>query len=296
MGKLAVITGGTGSLGFQTARAILAEPGWEVVITGRDSQAVAAAADRLGDRATGQRLELGSLAEVRRFARDLPSPHAVICNAGLVSFAGLRWTADGIEETFGVNHLAHFLLVRELLPRLPARARVVFVSSATHDPARRTGFPPPAYTAAAELAHPADEATEQSDRAGQRRYTAAKLCAVLTAYEFARRNPAEVASFNAFDPGQMPGTGLARDYRGLRSFVWRWVMPALTLVPGINRHTPARSGAALARLVVDPAFDGVTGGYLNLTRPVRSSVESYDLAKAADLWRTSSVLTDRSTR
>jgi hypothetical protein len=127
--------------------------------------------------------------------------------------------------------------------------------------------------------------------AGQRRYAASKLCNIMTAYEFARRVPPDAATFNAFDPGQMPGTGLARDLRGFRAFAWHRVMPALTLVPGINRHTPTRSGGALARLVLDPRLAGTTGKYFNGTREVRSSAESYDTRKAADLWETSIALT-----
>ena len=287
--RTALVTGGTGSLGFRTAQAILADGDWDVVITGRG--AVADAAGRLGSHATGHHLDLGPLAAVRRFSRDLPPLDAVICNAGLLNVSGAKITGDGIEETFAVNHLAHFLLVQEVLPSMPAPGRVVFVSSATHDPARRTGFPPPRYATARRLARPDDADTEHPMRAGQHRYAASKLCNVLTAYEFARRIPAEVATFNAFDPGQMPGTGLARDLHGFRAFAWKRVMPALTLVPGINRHRPKQSAAALARLVLDPRRAGTTGRYFNGTREVRSSAESYDTRKATDLWETSTTLT-----
>lgn len=287
--RTVLITGGTGSLGFHAARAILADGGWEVIITGRS--AVSDAAARLGDLATGRRLDLGSLAEVRRFAGDLPPLDAVICNAGLMTVSGTRFTGDGVEETFGVNHLAHFLLVREVLPAMPAPGRVVFVSSATHDPAQRTGFPPARYTTAGELAHPNGDDAEPPMRAGRRRYAVSKLCAVLAAYEFARRVRPEVATFNAFDPGQMPGTGLARDFPGIFTFMWRRVMPALTVIPGINRHTPKQSGAALARLVLDQRLDGVTGKYFSGKQEIQSSVDSYDAGKAADLWDTSVALT-----
>lgn len=289
--RTVLITGGTGSLGFRAAEAIVADGGWEVVVTGRADTAVADAAARLGERATGRRLDLGSLAEVRGFARDLPPVHAVVCNAGLLRAAGMTFTVDGVEETFGVNHLAHFLLVREILPRMPAQGRVVFVSSATHDPAQRTGFPVPPYTSARDLARPAGAENASGLRAGQLRYSKSKLCNILAAYEFARRVRPEVATFNAFDPGQMPGTGLARDFQGIRAVAWHRLMPALTLVPGINRHTPKRSGTALARLVLDPGLADTSGRYFSGMRETRSSAESYDTQKAADLWETSVALT-----
>jgi NAD(P)-dependent dehydrogenase (short-subunit alcohol dehydrogenase family) len=274
MKRTALITGGTGSLGFNAAKAIIAG-GWDVVITGRDG--VEDAATRLG--AVGLPLDLGSLAQVRRFAREVAPPHAIVCNAGIQHVSGTVLTEDGIEQTFGVNHLAHFLLVRELLPRMSPGARVIFVASDTHDPARHTGMPAPVYTDARSLAYPTEES---GATVGRRRYTTSKLCNVLAAYEFARRVP--TATFAAFDPGLMPGTGLARDYRGPQAFAWRYLLPALTIVPGLNVHTPRQSGEALARLVLEPEL---TGGYYSGRRAVRSSEDSYDLGKAADLWDTS---------
>lgn len=286
----ALITGGTGGLGFRTAKAILdRDDGWDVVITGRDAATVRDTAARLGDRATGLPLDLGSLAEVRRFARDLPPVRAVVCNAGIQITTGAMLTADGIEWTFGVNHLAHFLLVQELLPRMTTPGRVVFVSSATHDPAKPTGLPAPVYTGARSLAYPSGEAGESPGTAGRRRYAMSKLCNVLTAYEFARRFPADQVTFNAYDPGLMPGTGLARDYNAVLRVAWRYVMPALTVVPGVRTHR--RSGALLARLVLDPGLAGVTGRYFAGRRAVRSSEDSYDRDKAADLWTVSEELT-----
>lgn len=289
--RTVLITGGTGGLGYETARALLTEPGLRVIITGRSPAGVGETSARLGDRADGRVLDLGSLAGVRRFVADLPRLDAVVANAGLVGFTGLRLTRDGIEETFGVNHLGHFLLIREALRRMPAGGRVVFVTSATHDPAQRTGFPAPVYETAELLAYPEGDDDPDQLRAGRRRYTTSKLCNLLACYEFARRTPATQATFNAFDPGQMPGTGLARDFSGVRSFVWRRVMPALTLIPGINRNTPRRSAAALARLVTDPGLATVTGRYFTGDRETGSSTASYDEAKAADLWRTSVALT-----
>lgn len=283
MTKRVLVTGGTGGLGRATAAA-LAGAGWDVLITGRGAESVRDTAARLGGRVTGMPLDLGSLASVREFARELPPLRAVICNAGIQLPTGSARTADGIEQTFGVNHLAHFLLVRELLPRLVTPARVVFVASDTHDPRRLTGMPAPAYTGARSLAFPPDENGDRPGVAGRRRYTTSKLCNVLTAYEFARRTPTSQATVNAFDPGLMPGTDLARDYAPLARFAWRYVLPALTVVPGVNIHTPSRSGAALARLVLDPALAETTGRYFSGRHETHSSRESYDLTTATDLW------------
>jgi len=278
----ALVTGGTRGLGWWTAK-VIADAGWDVLITGRDAASVRAAAARLGERVTGLPLDLNSLAEVRRFAGELPPVRAVVCNAGVQRPDGRARTADGIEQTFGVNHLAHFLLVRELLPRLVTPGRVVFVASDTHDPSRRTGMPAPAYTGVRALAYPGEVD-------GRRAYTTSKLCNVLTAYAFARRTPVTQATVNAFDPGLMPGTGLARDYGPLARFAWRYVLPALTVVPGVNIHTPARSAASLARLILDPSLATTTGRYFSGSRETHSSRESYNTPTAEDLWMGSEAL------
>jgi hypothetical protein len=96
---------------------------------------------------------------------------------------------------------------------------------------------------------------------------------------------AEGVTVNVFDPGLMPGSGLARDYPPLLRLAWRFLLPALRVLPGV-RNTRA-SGQYLAALVDDARLDGVTGEYFDGPRSCRSSVDSYDRAKALDLWETS---------
>jgi NAD(P)-dependent dehydrogenase (short-subunit alcohol dehydrogenase family) len=235
-------------------------------------------------------LDLASLRSVRRFAAEYlagsrPPTGAIVCNAGIQIIAGLTFTEDGIETTFQVNHLGHFLLVSLLRGSLVRSGRVIFVSSGTHDPDKAPGMPAPRYTSAEALAHPPSDAGNGAGLEGRRRYTTAKLCNLLCTYELARRLDRD-ATATAFDPGLMPGTGLARDYGPVQRFAWQYVMPALTpFVPGIN--TAARSGGNLARLAVDPALDGVTGAYCVGRRPAGSSAESYDRRKAIELWEAS---------
>jgi hypothetical protein len=98
---------------------------------------------------------------------------------------------------------------------------------------------------------------------------------------------------NAFDPGLMPGTGLARDYGPAARLAWHALGPLLRpiLRPFIvNIHRPDDSGRALARLVVDPALENVSGRYFEGLAEIRSSAESYDETKAAALWEQSAEL------
>ena len=94
---------------------------------------------------------------------------------------------------------------------------------------------------------------------------------------------------NAFDPGLMPGTGLARDYGKMARFAWRFVLPALRpFVPNVN--SVANSGRALANMVTEPRFERISGKYFQGTRDVPSSKDSYDPAMASDLWESSAAM------
>ncbi|QNJ93135.1 SDR family NAD(P)-dependent oxidoreductase [Mycolicibacterium fluoranthenivorans] len=286
-----IITGANAGLGLECARAILAaDECWHVVLAVRDPQRGAAAVAELGtpDRCTVLPCDLASLQSVRAFPAvfaeaGLPPLHALVCNAGLQIVSGLQQTADGVEMTFGVNHLGHFALVDGLLEHLVAPARIVLVASGTHDPEKLTGMPHPAYTSAEELAHPQPGAPID----GRRRYTTSKLCNVLFAYELDRRlgHGDRGITVTAFDPGLMPASGLSRDYSPAQKVLWRMVSPLLRVLP--NVHSVATSGANLAALAVDPRFAHVTGEYFEGAKPIRSSADSYDTAKARDLWDTS---------
>ena len=248
-------------------------------------------------------LDLASLTSVRAFAAELtkrlsagtiPPLHAVVCNAGVNPLNTKTTTADGFESTFGINHLGHFLLVNELLPSLQSPGRVVVVASGVHDPAQKSGVPAPAWNDPAALARgelgPAG-ASDKSMAYGQRRYSTSKLANVYFTYALARRLPAEVTA-NAFDPGLMPRTSLMREAPAALRFIARHIpISLLRRLFSPNVHTAQESGDALALLVTDPELSGVTGRYFEGRRQIRSSEESYNDARAEDLWNRSTALT-----
>jgi len=293
--KTAIITGASSGLGYECARALLqADRSWHVVLAVREPERGRAAAERLEHegRCSVVRADLSSLESVRQCVAQyrsagLPPTRAVVCNAGVQMVSGLSRSADGFELTFAVNHLGHFALVCGLLEQLARPARIVVVSSDTHDPARRTAMPTPRYTTAEELAKASSDPGEPPQTAGRRRYSTSKLCNLLFAYELDRRlgEGREGVTVNAFNPGLIPGSGLARDYPPLQRFAWRFVLPLLRFLPQVN--SARTCGVRLAALVQDPRFERVSGRYFDGLREVRSSHDSYDREKASDLWRTS---------
>src|SRR5262245_21585084 len=124
----AIVTGASGGLGAETARA-LAERGARVTLTARDTAKGEAAAEKIR-KSTGNpkvdviALELMSLASVRAFAVEFAERYAhlnlLINNAGVMA-CPLARTADGWESQFATNHLGHFLLTGLLTPLLVSR-------------------------------------------------------------------------------------------------------------------------------------------------------------------------------
>ena len=137
----AIVTGASGGLGLETARA-LAERGARVTLTARDMAKGEAAAEQIR-KSTGNpkvdvmTLELMSLDSVRKFAKEFAARHktlnVLINNAGVMA-CPLARTANGWESQFATNHIGHFLLAGLLTPLLVASApsRVVSVSSRGH--------------------------------------------------------------------------------------------------------------------------------------------------------------------
>ncbi len=308
--RTALITGGNSGLGYEAARRIAASGDWHVVVASRDLDRSNAAVTRLREASgnasiTAMPLDLGSLTSVRQFAaafaeHEAPPLSAIVCNAGVQVVHGLSKTRDGFETTFGVNHLGHFLLVNLLIGHLAPPARIVLVSSDTHDPARKTGMPVPRWEDPPFLACPDRNPTPAKERkgtAGRRRYTTSKLCNVLFAYELARRieiaglGSAAPITVNAYNPGFLAGTGLSRDYSGFVRALARTLVPAVAKVRG-NLGDMDTSSTALARLVTDPDLDGVTAKYFDRFNEIPSSEDSYDVAKASELWDASAELVE----
>ena len=138
-GKLALITGATGGLGYETALA-LARAGAEVVLTGRNAEKGEAALARIAAQVPGARvsyrsLDLSALATVAEFAERFAAEHdrldILVNNAGVMAPSARQTTADGFELQFGTNYLSHFALTARLLPLLSrtGTARTVQLSS-----------------------------------------------------------------------------------------------------------------------------------------------------------------------
>ena len=274
-GKTVLVTGGTGGIGRATAEG-LALLGAGVGIVGRDRTRAEHAADEIRARTGAAQVDafaadLSSQAEVRRLAEEVLSTYPRL--DVLVNNVGGYWahrhpTADGLEHTFALNHLAPFLLTHELRDLLVASApaRVVTVSSGAQAMGR------------------VDLDDLQGERAynGQRAYNQSKLANVLFTYELARRLEGTGVTATALHPGVVR-TSFGREDSG------RWMRLMLPVVRPFMK-TPEEGARTSVYLASSPEVAGVTGTYFANSRPKQSSKSSYDPDLARRLWEASAAL------
>ncbi|MDE0884240.1 MAG: SDR family NAD(P)-dependent oxidoreductase [Myxococcota bacterium] len=140
-GKHALITGASGGLGAETARA-LASVGAHVTLAARDLAKAEAVAETIragssGGQVSVTELELTSLESVRgcaaRFLDENGRLDILVNNAGIMG-CNFERTSRGWELQLATNHIGHYLLTCLLVPalRAGASARVINVSSAGH--------------------------------------------------------------------------------------------------------------------------------------------------------------------
>jgi retinol dehydrogenase-14 len=273
-GRTVLVTGGTGGIGRATALG-LAAMGAHLAITGRDRGRAEAAARDIRTAGGGPVdvfiADLSSQAEVRRLAGEVLQRLSRI--DVLVNNAGGYWntrhvTADGLERTFAVNHLAPFLLTSLLLDRLnhSAPARVITVSSNVHAMGR-IDF---------------DDLQGARSYSGARAYNQSKLANLLFTYELARKLQGTGVTANALHPGVVRTSFGAEDpgrFQRLFTPVMRPFMKA-----------PAQGAATSIHLASAPGLEQVTGRYFASSKPRTSAERSYDEAAAARLWQASADL------
>jgi retinol dehydrogenase 14 len=273
-GRTVLVTGGTGGIGRATAIG-LAAMGTHLAITGRDRGSTQDAAGELRAAGGGQVevfvADLTSQSQVRRLAEEALQRLSRI--DVLVNNVGGHWntrhvTADGLERTFALNHLAPFLLTNLLLDRLQqsAPARVVTVSSNAHAQGR-IDF---------------DDLQGERSYSGARAYSQSKLANVLFTYELARRLPATSVTANALHPGVTRTSFGAEDPGSVQRLLVPLMRPFM--------KAPAQGAATSIHLASAPDLEQVTGRYFANSKPKRSSKRSYDEAAAARLWRVSADL------
>ncbi|MEV5828220.1 SDR family NAD(P)-dependent oxidoreductase [Spirillospora sp. NPDC052242] len=274
---VAVVTGASSGIGRATARALL-ERGWQVVGVGRDPGRCAEAERELAAAGGGFAMLRGDftlMAEVGRVAEAIaglvPRLDVLVNNAGGVRDRRIV-TAEGTEATFAANHLAPFLLTRELTPVLratasrlpPASVRVIAVSSNAH-------------RICAGLAW--DDLQSLRDFQTAAAYARAKLAGLLFTRELARRAAPDGIVAQAMHPGRVASNFASHGDAAMREH-----MAAADTVPA------AQPAETLVWLATDPEGGRDGGRYFHRKAEETPAEAARDEAAAARLWTESEKL------
>jgi NAD(P)-dependent dehydrogenase (short-subunit alcohol dehydrogenase family) len=266
-GATVLVTGATDGLGRHVALE-LANKGAMVLLHGRNRErceAVLEEVQRQTDGGAGSRYylaDLSSLSEVRGLAEQILSKHdsldILVNNAGIIA-REREETVDGVELTFAVNYLVHFLLTNLLLPLLlgSAPARIVNVASAGQSPVDFR-----------------DVMLKRGYR-GMKAYTQSKLAQVMFTFELAERLRGTGVTVNALHPATLMDTKMVRETFGHAS------------------STVQEGTEAVVRLAASPELEGVTGRYFDRTREARADRQAYNAEATKRLWDLSEELCGR---
>ncbi|KAK4705862.1 hypothetical protein P7C70_g326, partial [Phenoliferia sp. Uapishka_3] len=208
-GKCFICTGGHAGIGLSTTKGLL-QAGAKVYIASRNPEKVDAAIKELlaehadwKDRIGFLEIDLASLKSAKKAGEEFLGREqrldGIVLNAGVMAVP-YKLTEDGVEQSFQVNHLSHWLLFKTLLPLLESTgiktghpSRVINLSSFAHNFIS-------AYPFASASFKSLDDVNRKFDAGGWIRYSQAKLSAILFSREINKRCGPNVQSI-AVHPG-----------------------------------------------------------------------------------------------
>jgi NAD(P)-dependent dehydrogenase (short-subunit alcohol dehydrogenase family) len=283
-GKVCLVTGSTAGIGKETALA-LARMGAIVVMVARDPVRGEATRAEIRGISGNKAVHLlwadfELLPQIRQLAQDFKARyqqlHVLVNNAGTI-FPASPTTRDGMDTTFVINHLAHFLLTNLLLDVIKesAPARIVIAASAAHFGT-------------------IDFASHQGRKRWRgiwpswRSYNESKLANILFTYELARRLEGTGVTVNCLHPG-LVATHAGMDIRGPLGLLFRRyrdpVVRFWLKVPKTFLLTPEQGAETTIYLATSPEVEGISGRYFDRKIEKRTSKRSYDRSLAQQLWQ-----------
>lgn len=277
-GKTALVTGCNSGIGYETMR-VLALRGVHVIGAGRTLEKARSACDSVEGRATPVVLELSdfqSAVDCAKTVRDLGTPiDMLICNAGINTFGELE-LIDGIEKIFRVNHLGHFVLVKQLLAlqTLAENGRIVHVGSMS------------AYAQAPAIGIDFDNLRGEKVFDAGEAYGRSKLANALFSLQLSKELQSSAITSNVIHPGLVL-TNIARNAPAILRKGFEWLGPMFA-------KTPAQGAATQVYVATNPALATVSGAYFEDCNPVIVSGPHHieNEAMAEKLWETSLRMTE----
>jgi len=274
-GMTALVTGSNSGIGYETAR-VLALRGAHVICAARTTEKATSTSDSIAGSTSASVFDLAdwpSIVDATQKIRALKVPiDMLICNAGIMELPELE-QVYGIERQFAVNHLGHYILVRQLLDQVKAaqQGRIVTVSSG----------------AATRLAPPEgiqfDNLSGESGYDPGLGYGQSKLANVLFALELSKRLAGTHTTANALRPGVIP-TNLGRHLP-------KWKVFAFETIGALFTKSIPQGAATTAYVSTAPALAETSGHFFEHCNPILADGFTRDEELATRLWTVSEELT-----
>ncbi len=286
-GKICMVTGANSGLGYEISLT-LANMGAIVVLVCRNSNKGEEARKRMIAAAGNENIELivadlSSQESIRELVGHFKSRHqklhVLVNNAGHMSW-NRQETADGLEMTFAVNHLAPFLLTNLLLGPLQKAAetdgegRVVNISSSAQRKGRIN----------------LDDLQSTKKYRIMGAYAASKLALVITSKEFAHRFQGTGITVNCVGPGNVR-TAFNSKAGGLSGIINTFPL-SRWLIQNILEKPVAEAALTPIYLATSPDLKGCTGlFYGDYRQPEAPSRQVNNRELTRQLWEISVRLT-----
>jgi retinol dehydrogenase 12 len=269
--KTVLITGGSSGIGMETV-AGLASRNYQVIFVARNRVRAEAIKNEIIS-STGNKnvnyilADLSSKKEVKAcaefFKKNYTNLDILINNAG-VCLPEKRTTADGLEESFQINHLSHFILTNMLIDTLKKSddPRIINVSSAAHNSGK---FDP-------------DNLQSEKEFSYWGTYSNTKLLNILFSFELADRLKGSGITVNALHPGVV-STNFGHEFKGFMSVLLRLGKPFML---------SAKKGAVTSiYLASSEEVKNVTGKYFVKCKPVEPTNPAITAENRKILWEKS---------
>jgi len=272
-GKVAIVTGANSGMGMATVEA-LSDKGAAVIMLCRNEERGKEALLKLTkDKPRKLDLilcDLGDFESIRTFAKAVKEKYdhidILVNNAGFISL-DRQETKEGLERQFGINHIGHFLLTKELLDLMGKGSRIVNVASGAH----KTG-----------KIH-FDDINLTKGFNVIKAYSQSKLANVLFTRELARRVAVRGITVNCCHPGAVAtNIGIDRD-TGFGKTITGLLKPFF--------QTPMEGARTAIFLASDKSVENISGGYFYKCKIAKSSKRSKDKKLAKKLFELSEEIT-----